>query len=63
MYGCCRICGLPIGICKHIRKDIRGSTACVRILSGCGTILVLATAPDCTYGTRHVTKSYCSADM
>ncbi|CAI9544039.1 unnamed protein product, partial [Staurois parvus] len=22
--GCCRICGLPIGICKHIRKDTRG---------------------------------------
>ncbi|CAI9593496.1 unnamed protein product [Staurois parvus] len=23
--GCCRICGLPIGICKHIREDTRGS--------------------------------------
>ncbi|CAI9570469.1 unnamed protein product, partial [Staurois parvus] len=22
---CCRICRLPIGICKHIRKDTRGS--------------------------------------
>ncbi|CAI9613455.1 unnamed protein product, partial [Staurois parvus] len=25
-YRCCRICGLPIGICKHVRKDTRGST-------------------------------------
>ncbi|CAI9622836.1 unnamed protein product, partial [Staurois parvus] len=46
-YGCCRICGLSIGICKHIRKDTRSSTGL------CANSLWLrdntcATAPACS---------------
>ncbi|CAI9622366.1 unnamed protein product [Staurois parvus] len=53
---CCRICGLPIGIFKHIQKDTRGSKGLVQILGGCGTILVLTTAPACTTLIGHATS-------
>ncbi|CAI9623337.1 unnamed protein product, partial [Staurois parvus] len=47
------ICGLPIGICKYCPASTFGRIlgalqACVRILGGCRTILVLATAPAYT---------------
>ncbi|CAI9592872.1 unnamed protein product [Staurois parvus] len=61
---CCRICGLPIEICKHIRKDTRGSTGlCANSWLQDNTCARHRTSLYCTYGTRHATKSYCSAGM
>ncbi|CAI9623456.1 unnamed protein product, partial [Staurois parvus] len=64
-YGCCRICGLSIGICKHIRKDTRSSMGLyansLRLRDN--TCARHCTSLYCTYGTHHVAKSYCSADM
>ncbi|CAI9562396.1 unnamed protein product [Staurois parvus] len=38
--GCCRICGLPIGICKLRRKDTRGSMGlCCKFLVVAGQYL------------------------
>ncbi|CAI9591746.1 unnamed protein product, partial [Staurois parvus] len=64
-YRCCRICGLSIGICKHIRKDTRSSMGlCVNSWwLRDNTCARHCTGLYWTYGTRHVTKSYCSAGM
>ncbi|CAI9544041.1 unnamed protein product [Staurois parvus] len=56
---------MPIGICKHIRKDTRGS------MDLCANSWWLQdntcarhhTSLYYSYGTLHVTKSYSSAGM
>ncbi|CAI9564171.1 unnamed protein product [Staurois parvus] len=57
-YGYCRICGLPNGTCKHIRKDTRGSMGlCVNSWwLRDNTCACHRTSLYCTYGTRHGTK-------
>ncbi|CAI9558583.1 unnamed protein product [Staurois parvus] len=52
-------------ICKHIRKDTRSSMGlCANSWwLRDNTCAHHRTSLYCTYGTRHVTKLYCSAGM
>ncbi|CAI9566502.1 unnamed protein product, partial [Staurois parvus] len=59
-YSCCRICGLPIRIFKHIRKDTRGSmglcanswwlrdNTCARHCTSCTALIGLVRSPSHT---------------
>ncbi|CAI9603801.1 unnamed protein product [Staurois parvus] len=46
--GAAEFVGCQSGFASTSRRIIGALRACVRILGGCGTILVLTTAPACT---------------
>ncbi|CAI9608643.1 unnamed protein product, partial [Staurois parvus] len=46
--GAAEFVGCQSGFASTSRRILGALWACVRILSGCGTILVFATAPACT---------------
>ncbi|CAI9584579.1 unnamed protein product, partial [Staurois parvus] len=46
--GAAEFVGCQSGFASTSRRILGTLQACVRILCGCGTILVLATAPACT---------------
>ncbi|CAI9580224.1 unnamed protein product [Staurois parvus] len=61
--GAAEFVGCQSGFVSTSGRILGALRACVRILGGCKTILVLATSLYCTYETRHITKSYYSAGI